>query len=227
MFRLVRTHLATMRARAKDDRGISLAELAIYAALSTVVLTIVASVFISAVNTRTQVTDLTRATGVGQLIASSVEEGVRNASGPSSTSDPVQKVGIKAETPTEHGQLLRARVAVGASNATIVWRCQAWFYSSDTGAVYSAVNATTKINDPVSFSVVDGNHVPEIDDDRWTLLGDGIALPTGVTAFFGAGTDRVVLRFEVTAQDVSLILIPSTVVKRTLAAGGTGPTECY
>jgi Tfp pilus assembly protein PilW len=214
-------------ARRADDTGFGLAELAIYATLSVTVLTIVASIFFTTLNTRTQVTDLTRATGVGQLIASSVEEGVRNASGPSSTSDPIQKAGIKAELPTTHGQLLRARVAVGASNASIVWRCQAWFYSSDTGAVYSAVNAAGAIVDPVSFSVVDGSHVASSGTDNWQLLGDGIALPDGVTAFFGAGSDRVVLRFEVTAQEVSLVLIPSTVVKRTLAAGGTGPSACY
>jgi hypothetical protein len=210
-----------------NDEGFGLAELGIYAVLSVTVLTIVASVFFTSLNTRTQVTNLNRATSVGQLIATSIEEGVRNASGPTSTSDPVQRNGIKNDPPTEFGQLLRARVAVGASNATIVWRCQAWFYSSDTNAVYAAVNDSGPVDDPISFSVVDGTHVASAGDDHWQLLGEGIGLPESTNAFFGSGSDSIILRFSVTADDVSLVLIPSTVVKRVVAASGTGPDACY
>jgi hypothetical protein len=211
----------------KPDAGFGLAELIIYAALSVVVLALGGAMLISALNARSQVTDLSEATSVGQLISASVQEGVRNASGAPGATDPVQRSGIKAELTTDRGQLLRARVAVGSSNGSVVWRCKAWFYSPETEAVYSADSATGTVVDPVGFSVTRGVHAPAAGPNKWLLLGEGVKLPTGTTAFFGAGSDRVVLRFEVTNNEVSLVLIPSTVVKRTLEAGGTGPTSCY
>jgi hypothetical protein len=209
------------------DAGFGLAELIVYAALAVVVLTLGGSMLISALSTRSQVTTLSEATSIGQLISGSIQEGVRNASGPPGTTDPEQRAGIKAEVTTARGQLLRARVAVGSANGTVVWRCQAWYFSSQTEAVYSAVNATEAVADPGGFAVVNGRHSPAAGADEWLLLGEGVRLAPDASAFFGAGNDRVVLRFMIVDDDVSLVLIPTTVVKRTLEAGGTGPTTCY
>jgi hypothetical protein len=211
----------------ETDAGFGLAELIIYSALAVVVLALGGSMLISSLTTRTQVTTLSEATSVGQLISGSIQEGVRNASGPPGTTDLEQRAGIKAEVTTARGQLLRARVAIGSTNGAVRWRCQAWYFSSETHAVYSAVNATGAVADPGGFGVVNGRHSPATGAENWLLIGEGVRLAPDASAFFGAGNDRVVLRFMIVDEDVSLVLIPTTVVKRTLEAGGTGPTTCY
>ena len=85
MITAFRRRITTLRA--EPEGGFGMAELAIYAALSVVILTIVASLFKSSLDTRTQVTDMSTAAGVGQLIATSVAEGVRNANGPLGATD--------------------------------------------------------------------------------------------------------------------------------------------
>lgn len=207
----------------EDERGFGLAELLVYMVLSVLVLTISGSLMISALTARTQVSDLTSAAGSGQLIATSVEEGVRNASGALGTTDS----GIEAGVETAAGQLLRARVAVGTNTGSIVWRCQAWFYSVDTNSVYSAVDDAAAIEDPISFSESGGVHTPAAGSAHWTLLGEGVGKLDLGTSVFGAGDNQVVLRFKMSRDGVDLVHIPSTVVKRKLAAGGTGPTSCY
>lgn len=223
--------LARLRTRLADDDGFGMAELGVYAALSVVILTICASVFISSRDVRTQVTDLTDAVSVGQLIANSVEEGVRNAAGPPGATDPEQRVGIKSEVVTAEGQLLRARVAVGAIDGTVVWQCQAWFYSTATQAIYSAESDTGIIADPVSFSVVGASHVPAQGTDHWRLLGEGIGLAENHPQLFGTPTSgdeaSVVLYFTVAKNGTELLLIPTTVVNRKIEATGTGPSVCY
>lgn len=216
------------------DDGFSLAELAVYACLSVVILTIAGTILISTIKTRTSVTELTEAVSVGQLIATSVEEGVRNAAGPVGSTDATQTLGVKSEPPTADGQLLRARVAVGAIDGTVVWQCQAWFYSMATQAVYSSTNDTEMVVDPIAFSIVNSTHVAQAGDDDWTLLGEGITLTEDHPQIFGTsdsgsqeGQANVVLYFEVTKDETSLVLIPTTVVNRKLEAGGTGPTVCY
>lgn len=208
------------------DEGFGMAELAVYAVLSLVVLTIVASLFNAALDTRTQVTDLTQAAGVGQLIATSVEEGVRNANGPLGATDNIQKRGIKVDLTTATGQLLRARVAVGAQDGSIVWRCQAWFFSPVTGSVYSTTSDTL-IADPVGFTQTGGVHTPTAGTNSWTVIGSGVQTDSKHPIFFGENNSGVVLYFNVVTTGEPLLLIPTTVVPRSLAAGGTGPDQCY
>lgn len=212
--------------RKPNDEGFGLAELGIYASLSVIVLTILGTMFISTLRIRDQVTDLTTAAGVGQLIATSVEEGVRNSAGALGSTTAEEKLGIQSGLMTTRGQLMRARVAVGATDGTIEWRCQAWFFSLDTHSVYST-SSDEMIEDPIGFSDVGGVHAPEAGDEAWTLLGSGIYLTEDTALFFGSDDDHVILSFEVVADNESLILIPSTVVPRDGAAGGNGPDACY
>lgn len=223
-----------IRERLAADDGFGLAELGVYAVLSVIVLGIVGSVLITSIKTRIQVVEMTEAVGVGQLIANSVEEGVRNASGPPGAIDAQQRVGIQAGVVTADGQLLRARVAIGAIEGTVVWQCQAWFYSSTTEAVYAATNKTTSIADPVSFSVVNGIHTAQQGSDQWILLGEGVQIADAEhPLIFGsksAGTGdqkAIILYFKVARSGTQLVFIPTTVVNRKLEAGGTGPTTCY
>jgi len=201
-------------------------ELLVYSVLSVVILTISGGMLIMSINTRVQITDISQMTSTGQLIAVSVQEGVRNASG---TGGATADTGIKTEDSAADGsQLMRARVAVGAENGLIAWRCQAWFYSAETEAVYMAISDAGAIEDPVTFSVSNDVHTAAAGTANWTLLGDGVRrVPPN--AFFSTGSSekKVTLRFEMQRKDVSLVLIPSTIVKRSIVAGGTGPTACY
>lgn len=212
------------------DAGINLVELLLYSFFLTAIFAVSGGLLISAISAQNQVTGFTEAADKGQLIARSIEEGVRNASGPAGAASPDEIDGIRAEAMTASpvGQLLRARVAVGAVDATVQWECQAWYYSGETGAVYFTRSSTGAIADPGNFSVVGGEHVPNAGSARWLLLGDGITLPADAPEFFGtSGQGRVVLKFEVASDDVSLVLIPNTVVTRKSTIGGTGPTACF
>jgi hypothetical protein len=217
----------------RNDEGFGLAELMVYSLLSILVITITGSLLIATITSQAAVESLTTASNEGQLIASSVEEGVRNASSSLSEVDLDYITGIRAEVPDTSGQLLRARVAVGAENGEIVWRCQAWYFSPETRAVYSAVDGDGVIDSPEGFTVVNGDHIPNAGDARWTLLGEGVVRTDAGSPFFGYSGNRVVLNFKMTRQNlmtgdnVELVLIPSTVVKRELAAGGAGPDRCY
>lgn len=211
----------------------SLAELLIYTMLSLVVLAIGVGMFVGTASARTQVMSLTSAATSGELISRSIEEGVRNAGGKLGELDPVLAVGIKAEPVTfasdgvtADSQLMRARVAVGSSDGSVVWQCRAWFYSGTAGAVFTTTNATGAVADPGNFTQSDG-HYTAADGSNWLLLGEGVTLPAGAAAFFGAGNSRVILRFQITQNDVSLVLIPNTVVQRSITANGTGPDTCY
>lgn len=214
--------------RVRRDEGMGLVELLIYSSLLVVIFTVAGGILISSIQAETQVRGLTETSNTGQLISRSVEEGVRNASGPLGELDPVQAKGILAEVMTTEGQLMRARVAVGAADGNITWECQAWFYSTTTTGFYTARNSSAAVADPTGFDVAaNGAHEPRAGSDRWLLIGEGVRLEDGASTFFGAGDDSVILRFEVASENVSLVLIPNTVVQRKLAAGGTGPTVCY
>lgn len=211
----------------RDDSGLSLIELLVYCMLLGVILAVTGGILISSLSAQQQVTGLTETADVGQLISRSVEEGVRNASGPLGATDPDQIIGIRAEPMTSDGQLLRARVAVGATGGVVTWECQAWFYSPETESFYWARDASGAISNPGGFSVDAGQHVADDGDDAWILVGSGVELPTGSSTFFGTAESQVTLRFTVKAEDVSLVLIPNTVVSRKPVVGGTGPTACF
>lgn len=217
--------------RASDESGFSLVELLVYTLFIGVIFALAGGMLISALSAQGQVTGYTQAADAGQLIARSVEEGVRNASGAAGEEEPERIDGILAEPmlPDNAGQLLRARVAVGANDGTVQWECQAWFYSAPTESVYFARSATGPVPNPGQFSIsATGEHVPTNVGANWLLLGSGVTLTEGTPEFFGtSGGGRVVLRFEVARDNVSLVLIPNTVVARKPTLGGEGPTSCF
>ena len=214
---------------ARDDSGLGLIELLIYCMLLGVILAVTGGILISSLSAQRQVTGLTETADVGQLISRSVEEGVRNASGPLGATDPDQIIGIRAEPMTSAGQLLRARVAVGSAGGVVVWECQAWFYSPETESFYWATDTSNAVADPGGFSIQSGSaeHVADFGDASWILLGSGVELPAGSASFFGTAESQVTLRFTVKSEDVSLVLIPNTVVSRKPVVGGSGPTSCF
>lgn len=108
------------------DAGMSLVELMVYGALSAVVLTIVASVFISSWQADTATRDRDFATSTAQAITSSIQGSIRSA---------------RWFEVTGHS-LLKARVAVGDD----VWECRSWELSD--GSVLHTVGA----GDPVDLA---------------------------------------------------------------------------
>lgn len=192
-----------------EDResGMSLVELLVYSTLAIVVLTLVGSVLTAALKAENQVRSLSSTASLGQLVSRSVEEGVRNASS------------ILAEVEDANGQLLRARVAVGSTAGDVEWQCQAWYYAPSTTSFYWATDESGTIAAPTSLD--------DLAESPWILLGDGIHRAAGADAFFGSDGSQVILRFKVSSDDVDLVLIPNTVVKRLPATGGTGPATCF
>jgi hypothetical protein len=191
----------------EGERGMSLVELLIYSTLSIVVLTLVGGVLVAALKAEKQVRSLSSTASLGQLVSRSVEEGVRNASG------------IRAEVEDTNGQLLRARVAVGTVAGSVEWECQAWYYAPSTSRFYWAKDKMGTIAAPASLD--------DLAESPWILLGEGIHRAEGADAFFGSAENQVILRFKVSTDDVDLVLIPNTVVKRMPATGGTGPATCF
>lgn len=217
-----------------DESGFTLIELMIASLIGVLVLLTAGAILTSMLKAQNQVDGLTTAATAGQLVSRSVEEGVRNAAGPIGSTDPVQAVGIKAEPVTDtttRSQLLRARVATGTDDGTVTWQCDAWYYDGTTHTVAWA-RSSTEINSPGGFAWTNTSHtgiapVTAQAGVSWTMLADDITLPDDATQFFGSGDSQVRLNFEVSNGQVSLVLIPNTVVQRTLAAEGTGPTQCY
>lgn len=87
------------------DDGMTLVELILYSALSVLLLTVLASVFIMSWQADAATRRRDTATGAAHIITNSIQTSFRNASD------------FRLD-----GSLLRARVATGASG----WECQAW-----------------------------------------------------------------------------------------------------
>ncbi|MET4638620.1 hypothetical protein [Mycetocola sp. 2940] len=206
--------IAIKPADSDRESGMSLVELLVYSVLSIVVLTLVGSVLTAALRSEQQVRSLSEATSLGQLVSRSVEEGIRNAS----SIDPPNESDV-------NGELLRARVAIGASAGAVKWECQAWYFAPSTGSFYSARDDSGAIAAPTSLN--------DLKSSPWTFLGKGIHRADGESAFFGwvgetaGNSGRVVLRFKVSSKGTDLVLIPNTVVRRLPATGGTGPATCF
>jgi hypothetical protein len=94
--------------RRRDDEGITLVGLIIYALLAALFLGVVASLFLTGLKSEAATRERDTATGRAQVVTDSLQTSVRNASA------------FQID-----GSLLRARVATGASG----WQCRAWVVS--------------------------------------------------------------------------------------------------
>jgi hypothetical protein len=158
-----------------DDSGFTLPEVIMYGLLLGIVLAVVASMMASGQIAERTVRIVFGASTDGQLLADSVETGIRNASG------------YKVTAPTESTQLLSARVAQGTTS--IVWVCAAWYYTpnADGGAVWYK-SSPTAIANPTSSTL-----------SSWTRLGTGISPITGTKIFEIAGS-QLTFSFKVDAD---------------------------
>jgi type II secretory pathway pseudopilin PulG len=190
-----------------DDNGFTLVELLVFSFFSVIILAIAGGILISSLNVERETRGLAETANLGQLVSRTVEEGARNASD------------IRAEPLTAAGQLLRARVAVGTTGGSVTWECQSWYYSAVTTGFYWATSTTGAVSAPTSEA--------ELRASPWLFLGDGLHPDDETGTFFGSDGSNVTLRFRVSSDDVDLVLIPNTVVKRQSATGGVGPATCF
>jgi hypothetical protein len=173
------------------DDGISLVELLIYSALALVVLAIVGGMLINSVRTESTVRSVTEATTQGQLAAGSLENGVRNSTDFTLTTQP------------SGDQLLQARVA--STSTPVVYRCVAWYYSISTKSLRYRESPTT-VAVPTSAQLA-----------GWRLLVSGILPKTGVAAagpIFAGVEPQLDIDFRVTAGKDPPAAISSSTVRR-------------
>ena len=192
-----------MRARlwsgpAKGNSGFSLIELLVASSVSILVLMLVGSLLTNSMRIGRDTRSVAEATDLGQLVARTVQSGVRNAS----------KVSL---TDTGSTQLLRVRTAGRAE--TPAWLCQAWYYTPDAGgSIFMKVTSpAAPISAPTTATL-----------SSWTKLGDGIN-PSGAKVFT-AVLGLVTLDFTVRAGGSPPIPIKSTATTRTLE---TESTPCF
>ncbi len=187
----------------RDDAGFSLIELIVALGISVMILVVVGGLMTNGLRVQNAVRDATSATNLGQLIARSVEAGVRNASAVTVVPGP------DAGT-----QILLARTVSGGS--TPIWSCQAWYYTpASGGAIY-----TTSTTPAAAITVPSGGPA-----GVWTLLGSGVTLVNAATTdVFSAPSGRVDLKFQVTNGTGSAVLVQTTIYLRSSA---TESAPCF
>lgn len=147
-----------------------LIELLVYSMLMLVVLGVVGGFLVVLLNVQREVVNTSSAAASSQLVANTVETGIRNATA------------FNLTTQNTSDQMLVARSA--DSGETIRWVCVAWYYSTaGTGSV-RYLRSTGPIGVPNAGEL-----------SSWTLLGDGISPTLGAGIFSVTGT-RLSLNFS-------------------------------
>lgn len=120
-----------------DESGLSLVELIVYAALTALLMSVVATLFASGLGAEAQTRERDAATGRAQLVMSSLQSSIRNASE------------VRVD-----GDVVRAVVATGTSG----WSCEGWALSGDRLVHRTSTSALPLPNaDAAGWSVlVDG-----------------------------------------------------------------------
>ncbi|KQV07150.1 hypothetical protein ASC63_07480 [Leifsonia sp. Root112D2] len=170
----------------------SLIELMVYMGLAVIVLGVVGGFLVNSLRTGNDVRTTTAATTAAQLISSSIQTGVRNASG-------IHEVDEGADG----SQLVVVRTATKTSTAG--WRCQAWYYSAADQAVYTTITGAT-----APITVPSGG--PK---GAWTLLSDGVSPANGASQVFQVTSYSVALSFGVATTGGSPVRIDNTAFMRT------------
>lgn len=191
------------------DEGLSLVEVIIYTMLLAVISAVAGSLLITALTSQRDITAMGSATSRVQVVASSVENGVRTAST------------VSVPTPTAVGQRLIARTGTFTATGSATWKCQSWLIAPD-GKVYHRV-ASAAFAAPASLSAADLN--------GWQLIAEGVrTAPGAASAFLPINNDVKTLRIAIEAlagSDGAPALLQNSFTKPTPpTTTGTGPTTC-
>lgn len=164
---------ARLRGFPRGDGGFTLIEMMVAALLFTLVGIVVGGIFISSLRAQQTVTGVSTSTNTAQSAATSIDNGIRNASG----------YQLSAAGPD---QLLVARVA--GSGSSLTWSCVAWYYSSSQGTIRTTRGAVgTKITTPTSSQLA-----------TWTVLTTAASPRSGSTIFTDVDGTSVTVSFDVT-----------------------------
>ena len=183
----------------KSERGFTLIELMIAGMLSVVVLVIVGGMLINSMKAERVVRDATSASNAGQLVATSVTRGVRNASS------------LDLTAPAAGEELLRARTS-GTSADPTAFVCQAWYFSGDEIRMKMS---PTAIAAPTPAQLA-----------TWTLVSDGIGPVSGGPVFTLNGK-QLDLKLNASAGDGAPVLISTSAVSRQPASAPADAPVCF
>lgn len=159
-----------------DDAGMTLVELIVYAAVTALLLSVVATLFASSLGAQAQTRERDAATGRAQAVMGSLQSSIRNASD------------IRVD-----GDVVRAVVATGASD----WTCEGWtvrggsLMHKTSGAAIALPNASAS----GWTALVDGV-APSASGPAFVLAGRTLAVSLQVSA----GEAKVPAVGEVLAQ---------------------------
>lgn len=178
-----------MRRLIKNDEGFTLSELAVYGALLGIVLTTAAGILISGSIAERTVRVAVGASTESQLVADSIETGVRNSSG------------YALSAPSAGTQLLRARVAQGTTG--VVWNCAAWYYTPNlsNGSIWYKASSSAILN-PTTGNIA-----------TWTMLADDVKPENGTTVF-SIGANQLSFAFHTEAGTDPAVGISSSATSR-------------
>ena len=179
-----------------SERGITLIELIVYIALSTVILAIVGGLLINSLTAENLVRDSGQANTDGQLVAQSVSKSTRLARD------------LDVQTPTPDTMVLRALIVDDALSTPIAAHCEAWYFGDNQIRTTRSGSAIAVPTDPADVA-------------GWTLLASGVR-PVGANPIFDVTGLSVSLKIQLDSGDSRPVLIETTAVSRQPA---TPPTE--
>ncbi|TFD66589.1 prepilin-type N-terminal cleavage/methylation domain-containing protein [Cryobacterium gelidum] len=195
--------ISTLAERRSTEAGFTLVELLIYSVLSVVVLLIVGGILINSLRVERSVREASQASSAGQLVASSVSLGVRNASG------------IWQSAPGVVPQILMVRTVGSAETPN--WRCQAWSYDNGEVRTKYSTGAISMIQTSTSVK-------------SWMILAEG-AQPLIVAAVpapvFTVAGRRVDLALDMSTGAGRPVLISTSSVSRQPTTSIGGLPTCF
>lgn len=185
------------------DAGLTLVEVIVTVALTSVVLFVIGGLFVSTFLAERIVSSSSVAASEAQVAVRSINERVSSSSG------------LALTAPTSGDQLLVVRSA--GKDVSIVWVCTAWYYSSSTGSLYSTqAPAGSVIAAPTLDELV-----------HWTLVLSDVT-PMGVDGIFGSSGDDVTIEFTVAAGSSPPVEISTTVARPDVATASIpGGSQCF
>lgn len=185
-------------AHANGEAGIGVIEIMVYTALMVIVMVVVSSVFNTLFKVHSSVAGGVSATQSNQLIANSVETGVRNASA------------VQLQTVNSTDQMVIAR-SVGSGD-TAAWQCYAWYFDAGNHQVRFTASPTA-VAPPTSAQLA-----------TWQLLGSKV-YPQAGSGIFSLSGSRLSLRIKtLVGASVSSVPMQTTV---SVAAASWVSAPCF
>jgi hypothetical protein len=147
--------------RLRGDEGLTLPEVIVVSIVTTIILIAVGGMYISTLRTERVISDLSQGASSAQLVARSIDSGVRNG-----------VILDSVRIGSDGGQMLAVCTAGAGTTAAYSWR--AWYYSpTGNGSIRSRDFASNAKPSVPSASQLSG----------WTLLLDGIDPRNGAGVF--------------------------------------------